>query len=246
MEATNMKKMIIHIERENEARFYPRDVRNYIGAIVDEQYKDLFMHHEKTTSPFAYSKPAKNTIVIYSFLESNTEALRHAAEKVMSHRTIALNGSSSKVISVEIKEARYSTFAQGMYEYETRTPIVVGTLKSQKIEFSKMYQDSDTLGLVEFTRNAIIEAIEVNTRHWFGEGIDLGESLMIIPKSGFKTHRLRYNETHAFPAVTMRFVSNVQLPTFIGYKIGLGYGELIHIKHEKQTPIKKSTPVYEE
>lgn len=241
-----MEKMIIHIERGNDARFFPRDVRNYIGAIVDEQYKDLFMHHERTTSPIVYSKPEKNTIVIYSFLESNADALRHAAQKVVSHPVINLNGSTSTVTSVEIKEARYSSFAKGMYEYETRSPIIVGTLKSHKMDFSKMYQEGDTLGLVEFTRNAIIEAIEVNTRHWFGEGVDLGESLMIIPKSGFKTHRLRYNEAQAFPAVTMRFVSNIQLPTFIGYKIGLGYGELIHIKHEKQTPIKKSTPVYEE
>lgn len=234
-----MKKMIIRIDRKNNGKFHSRDVRNYIGAIVDDEYKNLFMHHDRETSPFIYSKPAHNTIVVFSYKENN-EALRHAAKKIMENKDLTLNGTIAKVISIEIKDTYYSTFDSGMYEYETRTPIIIGTQRSQKKEVVRLHEENEILEMIEFIRNSIIETIEVTTRQWFNSGVNL-DNLMIMPKGAYKTAIICYKDDQYYPAVSMRFVSNVRLPAFIGYKIGLGYGELRHIKHEKSLNIKGSS-----
>lgn len=234
-----MKKIIIDLSRENDKPFYPRDVRNYVGSIVSKEFKDIFMWHERSTAPFIYSMPQKHSIAIQTYRTDFQDAIEHLCGKLIANPILKLNGASATIKNVALKSIDYSSFATGMYEYQTRTPLIVGTSPAHKREFTELLdagKDAE-YEMSQFVRQSIVETIETQSRHWFGEGVDLGDNLMIVMKSSFKPFFLHYKEKRDYPAVTMNFVSNIRLPGYVGYKIGIGYGEIRHISHEKTSKI---------
>lgn len=237
-----MKKIIIDLTRENDKPFYPRDVRNYVGSIVSKEFEDIFMWHERSTAPFIYSMPQKHSIAIQTYQSDLQDAIEHLCGKLIANPILKLNGASARIKNVTLKNIDYSSFATGMYEYQTRTPLIIGTTPGHKRDFMELLDAGNDAAyeMSQFIRQSIIETIETQSRHWFGEGVDLTDNLMIVMKSSFKPFLLHYKEKRDYPAVMMNFVSNIRLPGYVGYKIGMGYGELRHISHVKTNKIKTS------
>jgi hypothetical protein len=237
-----MKKIIIHLDRENEKPFYPRDVRNYVGSIVSKEFEDTFMWHERSTAPFIYSMPQRHSIAIQTYQNNMQDAIEHLCGKLIANPILKLNGASAKIKNVTLQDIDYSSFATGLYEYQTRTPMVIGTTPVQKIDFMELLSAGSDASyeMSQFIRQAIIETIEGQTRHWFGESVDLSDDLMIVLKDASKPFLLHYKDKRDYPAVMMNFVSNRRLPGYVGYKIGMGYGEIRHVSQAKINKIKVS------
>jgi len=222
-----MKKIILHILRGNDNFLNPRDVRNYVGSIVGEEFKDLFMWHERSTPAFLYSRPQKNSIAIVTYRNDLSDAISHLCESVKNNPHIVAGGANATVISVDVKNVEYSDFGSGFFDYRTRTPLVVGSNREEIKNFDAIAGGKivDTFALVDYIRNSIVDTITAESKDWFSKSVDLS-SLVIVPKGDIKTFFVKYNTTSNFPAVHFEFVSNMRLPEFIGYKIGMGYGEI--------------------
>lgn len=233
-----MKKILIQYTNENSNRIFPRDVRNYIGSIVDEEYKRLFMWHERSSSPFIYGMPRNGYMSIYTYRNDMDEAIAHACDKIIENQSLKMAGINGKIDSVMVKNTDYSTFQNGMYEYNCRTPIIVGNIIWRHNEFREIMNSKSQMDLVQFVRSAIAETVSVHTRHYFDEEIDISDSLMIMPKEPIKPFFHKYKDDRWYPAVNMSFISNMRLPQFIGYKIGMGYGEIALYGNSKKKGAK--------
>ena len=76
--------MKIVVKLKDAGGFKPRDVRNYVGSIVDEKYKDLAMWHKNATPELIYVKPFKESFEIISN-KNDISLMSHIAEKIEDH-----------------------------------------------------------------------------------------------------------------------------------------------------------------
>ena len=80
--------------------------------------------------------------------------------------------------------------------------------------------------LTRYIAHRIKSDAEYQIKNWFGLDLKIND-FSIISISNLKQLFLDYKDGVKVPAVTMDFVSNFRLPRFVGYKIGLGWGEII-------------------
>jgi hypothetical protein len=213
--------MKIVVKVNEVSGFRPRDVRNYVGSIVDEKYKDLAMWHKNTTPELIYVKPFKDSFEIISN-KNDISLISHIADKIEDNP----NFYGKKIERVWLKSEQFNFPQRGLTSYITRTPIIIGT-NEREIGVSyacKVKNDID--GLVSFVTHRIKSDMEYQIKNWFGLDLRVDE-FKILSVSEFKQLFLDYKDGVKVPAVTMNFTSNFRLPRFVGYKIGLGWGEII-------------------
>jgi hypothetical protein len=201
--------------------FKPRDVRNYVGSIVDEKFKDLAMWHKHATPELIYVKPFKNSFEIIS-PKNDITLISHIAEKIEKNRDFY----GKKIEKVFLKNEQFLFPQRGLTCYSTRTPIIIA-LNSKEIGITLACKKNNEMDdLKRYLTHRIESDAEFQIKEWFGLDLKINE-FAITSISNIKQLFLDYKDGIKFPAITMDFVCNYRLPRFIGYKIGLGWGEII-------------------
>ena len=213
--------MKIVVKLKDAGGFKPRDVRNYVGSIVDEKYKDLAMWHKNATPELIYVKPFKESFEIISN-KNDISLISHIAEKIEDHP----NFYGKKIERVWLKNEQFNFPQRGLTTYMTRTPIIIGTNEKEiGISFACKVKNNME-DLTRYIAHRIKSDAEYQIKNWFGLDLKIND-FSIISISNLKQLFLDYKDGVKVPAVTMDFVSNFRLPRFVGYKIGLGWGEII-------------------
>ena len=201
--------------------FKPRDVRNYVGSIVDENFKDLAMWHKHTTPELIYVKPFKNSFEIIS-VKNDISIISHIADKIEKNRDFY----GKKIEKVFLKNEQFLFPQRGLTFYSTRTPIIIGNNEKEiGISFACKVKNNME-DLTRYIAHRIKSDAEYQIKNWFGLDLKI-DDFSIISISNLKQLFLDYKDGVKVPAVTMDFISNFRLPRFVGYKIGLGWGEII-------------------
>lgn len=211
-------KVIVGTKQEIPKSILPRDVRNYVGSIVDDRYKDFFMWHEHKQPPIIYAKPFKKGFEII-FYYNGFEAISHLMDKIKENKSfygVEINKIWNKEESLipPIKTMKQIT-------YTTRTPLIVGTNSVEWGIVNNIKNDEEKLK--EYLVYKIKDTISHQLKEYIGINVDLNDMQLNIKE--YKFFFQKYKES-SYPAFTATFKSNYQLPRFVGYKIGLGYGEI--------------------
>ena len=229
-------KVIVGTKQEIPKSVLPRDVRNYVGSIVDDRYKDFFMWHEHKQPPVIYAKPFRKGFEII-FYFNDFDAITHLMEKIKENRNF-YGVEISKVWSKEeslippIKTTEPIT-------YTTRSPLIVGTNPVEWGITNNIKNDKEKLK--EYLIYKIKDTISHQLKEYIGIEVDLKDVQITVQECKFFFQK--YKES-SYPAFTATFESNYQLPRFVGYKIGLGYGEIYKKREVSISKMNSKKPFF--
>lgn len=230
-----MKLVVLYKEPlKGDERLLPRDIRNYIASITkdDDAVHSVVMSHERKQPTLLYSMPNRKSFAIYSFRKDDEvkELFKKIKAKIEENPIISINGASAVVKEVFTTKWYYTNFKNGLFERRLRTPMVIGASVGEYARARQLSADGevDMQELQKFVTDTIKESIRFQHRDWFDEEYE-ADDLMIVYKD-LEYTPIRYKEGQYFPAVRGTIICNKELPMFIGYKSGLGFGELSTIK----------------
>ena len=221
-------KLIVKTDKEVK-NLRPRDIRNLIGSIVDTKYKDIVLWHKHLPPKFIFVKPFKLGFEIVNWT-NKVEALNHIAEKLQ-QKDLELNikNINAKIKKVWFKDEEFVIPQKGLYFYTTRTPII---LSVNPVEYKIVYAcnlKENKNDLINYIKHRIKSSIEYRTKYYFNINLDLSDLNLIIQDENIRL--VSYKEdSKKFQAAYLTFASNYSLPRFIGYSIGMGWGEIINQK----------------
>jgi len=154
------------------------------------------------------------------------QLLNHIAEK-LKDKEISIKNIKAKIEKVWFKNEEFIIPQKGLCFYETRTPVILST---NNTEFKIVYAINTNNNIEEmkkFIEYRIKKDIEYKAKEYFNLDLDLKDLNLIIQNENIRL--VEYKEgLKKFQAVFMKFASNYSLPRFIGYKTGLGWGEIIN------------------
>lgn len=221
-------------------RIMPRDVRNYLASITqnDTELHDIIMGHERKQPTFIYSMPNQKSFCVYSFKRGKRikDMMELMKKRVAENPFIKIGGLSAEVGRVYTRPFDFTQFEDGIFERKLRSPMVIAAGVNEYAECRKHMIDKDGPvdidWLKKFTAQKIKETVALMARDWFDEEDEIKEIMedTILIFKDLRYFPIKYNDTQNFPAVTGTIISNKKLPMFIGYKSGMGYGELSSLK----------------
>jgi len=201
----------------------PRDIRNFIGSIVDETFKDEVLWHKKMPPELIYVKPFKYGFEIVSW-KNRMDLLHHIHEKLID-KHINIKGIKANIKKSFFKEEGLTIPQKGLYFYKSRTPIILSTNPVEyKIVYACNTKNQDDL--IKYIKKRIKYSIIYNAKYYFNLNLNLDDLNLIIEKQDIRLVEYKTGIKN-FQAVFIKMASNYSLPRFVGYKIGLGWGELI-------------------
>jgi hypothetical protein len=216
-------KLIVKTDKEIKS-LKPRDIRNFIGAVTDDKYADDILWHKKTPPKLIYVKPYKMGFEIVTWT-NDYGLLQHIAEKIQD-KTMNIKGINAKITDTWFKDENFTIPQKGLYFYETRTPVILST---NPVEYKIVYAintSNNKKALIDYIKHRIKNDVEYKAKHYFNLDLDLKDLNLIIKNENVRL--VDYKDgLKKFQAVFMKFASNYSLPRFVGYKTGLGWGELI-------------------
>jgi len=204
----------------------PRDIRNIMmSALKDEATASKISNKKKkehTQSTFVYPKPRPRSFEIVSYT-NDLDALAEL-ELALVGKTINLAGKDVLITDAKWENEQYESLKQELSMYKTRTPIVI---TSNPVEHKLVYNLSrkDDDSLEKYIIQKIKEMIQIQVKEFFNKEISLDDLMIKITEFNKVTVDVakgRYEQ-----AVYMSFMSNYRLPRFLGFKNGLGFGEIL-------------------
>jgi hypothetical protein len=219
-------KVIVGTDKEVK-KLTPRDVRNFIGSIVDKKYEDDVLWHQKKPSKLIFVKPYRLGFEIVTYT-NDYGLMYHIAEK-LEGKEINIKGVNAKVKKVWFKDENFVIPQKGLYLYETRTPIM---LAGNPVEYKIVYTlntKKDKKELMEYIKHRIKSDVEYKAKYYFNLDLNLDDLNIIIQKEDIRLVDYK-DDTKKFQAAFLKFASNYSLPRFVGYRVGLGWGEILNQK----------------
>ncbi len=222
-------KLIVLYEKElvGKQRLFPRDIRNYIGSISSDEDKEYTMWHKREIPHLIYMMPNRKGFAIVSYKDDDftKELFDRILSSIKENQEISFkeNNIKTKVKEAYIINYGYTRFTPQYEERKLKTPMIMRQFQRAK----SITRDVDKIDMRELERlvtDEIKESITYMNQEWFNETVDL-DDLMLVYKD-LKYVVIKYNDNQYFPAVYATIISNKKLPDFIGYNIGMGYGEL--------------------
>ena len=207
-------KLLINVPNCFELNLVPRDVRNYVGAIVNEKFKDKVMWHENDLSPVIYPKTYKGGFEIVNYF-NDVELMQHIKNMIETHR----NFFGKEIKSVRFINEQYEIPQRQEMVYIARTPVIIAgnLLKFQAPNYN------------DYINYRIKSDVLFQIKKIFGVDFDFDLKVML---EDVKRMTVKYKDDVILPALTMKLYSNYTLPRFIGYKTGLGWGELSELSSD--------------
>lgn len=234
-----MKLVVTYKKPLDGIKYTPHDIRNLLGSLTKEipEVNKVIMWHERKQSPIIYSIPNYRGFAIITYLD--TPEIHHVFEvlktKLQEFATITMKGANVAIKEVFIAKFRYTDFRDGLYERKIRTPLVLGSSKWEYKRARELSKDGkvDMEELKRFTVDTIKESIKFQNRDWFNKEDFEVEDLMLIFKD-LEYVVIEYKPKEFYAAVRGVIICNKRLPDFLGYKCGMGYGELQNIKEARR------------
>jgi hypothetical protein len=215
-----MKIVILTKGEENRINtLTPREIRNYCGSITDQKFNEFIMYHGRETPPIAYLRPYNNSAEIL-LLQNDFYVAQHLVERIEKNKDLY----GRKIHKVIIKDDSYVppfNLGEQTMHYTTRTPIIVcNNEKEYKMKYNfELYGRMD-----ELIRLRIAASMSHQLKCY--SGIDRDFNDLKLNFKDFNVVTLQYKEGDRKCGVFANFESNYLLPDLVGYKIGLGYGQL--------------------
>lgn len=200
------------------SNFNSRQVRNYMGSIAGEEFKDTVMWHERAFPPIIYAKPLGNRFEIY-LTKNNESLLKHIADKINENR----NFYGADILKIIVDGDDYYLPEKSIHIYKTLTPLVIA---ANTVEFKIIHSVVEKHNIQDFTKyliSRIKSDLEYQTK-----SIGVKIPNIMIKVQDFKFFKTSVKEGQKwFPAIKTMIISDYNLPEFIGYKVGLGFGRII-------------------
>ena len=218
----------------NLSGFDSRDIRNFIGSIADEKDKDFVMYHGNGLSPVIYSKPYRNIFEI-TFAKSNEKSINvigDLANKLNSGNFLCYG---EKINKVDVSYDNYLSFEdkKEMVFYKSRTPFVLGVNNTEYKILFNVSQKSDKTDFIKYLKRRIIDSVIFQAKEYLNNELplDLLDKIEIYfqnQNNQFVFKNIKYKDK-ILPVMYLSFISNHRLPEFLGYKMGLGFGQIFNI-----------------
>ncbi len=218
----------------NLSGFDSRDIRNFIGSIADEKDKDFVMYHGKGLSPVIYSKPYRNIfeIIFAKSDEQSINVIGDLANKLNSGNFVCYG---EKINKVDVSYDNYLSFAdkKEMVFYKSRTPFVLGVNNTEYKILFNVSQKSDKTDFIKYLKRRIIDSVIFQAKEYLNSELplDLLDKIEIYfqnQNNQFVFKNIKYKDK-ILPVMYLSFISNYRLPEFLGYKMGLGFGQISNV-----------------
>jgi len=208
-------------------RLLPRDIRNYIGSISSESDKEYTMWHKREIPHLIYMMPNRKGFAIVSYKDDDftKELFDRILSSVKQNPKISFHENN---IKTAVKEAYiinygYKNLTPQYEERRLKTPMIMRQFQRAK-SITKDVNNVNIQELEKLVTDEIKESIIYMNKEWLNKEVDL-DDLMLVYKD-LKYVVVRYKDEQHFPAVYGTIISNKKLPDFVGYNVGMGYGEL--------------------
>ena len=218
----------------NLSGFDSRDIRNFIGSIANEKDKDFVMYHGNGLSPVIYSKPYRNIFEI-TFAKSDEQSINvigDLANKLNSGNFLCYG---ERINKVDVSYDNYLSFEdkKEMVFYKSRTPFVLGVNNTEYKILFNVSQKSDKTDFIKYLKRRIIDSVIFQAKEYLNSELplDLLDKIEIYfqnQNNQFVFKNIKYKDK-ILPVMYLSFISNHRLPEFLGYKMGLGFGQIFNI-----------------
>ena len=218
----------------NLSGFDSRDIRNFIGSIANEKDKDFVMYHGNGLSPVIYSKPYRNIFEI-TFAKSDEQFINvigDLANKLNSGNFLCYG---ERINKVDVSYDNYLSFEdkKEMVFYKSRTPFVLGVNNTEYKILFNVSQKSDKTDFIKYLKRRIIDSVIFQAKEYLNSELplDLLDKIEIYfqnQNNQFVFKNIKYKDK-ILPVMYLSFISNYRLPEFLGYKMGLGFGQIFNI-----------------
>ena len=221
-------KLIVKTDKEIKG-LLPRDVRNFIASVIGEKYRDKVLYHGFAPSELIFVKPFKRGFEIVSY-KNDADLLFHIEEAIRD-KTINVFKTKAKIEKIWYKPEDLILPQKGLFFYYTRTPVILST---NPVEYRIVYATNnkkDKSDLIRYIKHRIKKDVIFKIKHYYG--IDVSNVLkdlnLIIKEENVRLVEYKKGEKKR-QAAYLKFASNYSLPRFVGYKTGLGWGELVNVR----------------
>ena len=218
----------------NLSGFDSRDIRNFIGSIANEKDKDFVMYHGNGLSPVIYSKPYRNIFEI-TFAKSDEQSINvigDLANKLNSKNFLCYG---ERINKVDVSYDNYLSFEdkKEMVFYKSRTPFVLGVNNTEYKILFNVSQKSDKTDFIKYLKRRIIDSVIFQAKEYLNSELplDLLDKIEIYfqnQNNQFVFKNIKYKDK-ILPVMYLSFISNYRLPEFLGYKMGLGFGQISNV-----------------
>ena len=173
-------KIIVGTKQKLPKNILPRDVRNYVGYIVDKKYKDFFMWHEHKQSPIIYPKPFKKGFEIV-FYFNDFEAITHLMKKIKENKNFY--GLEIKKVWDKEESLVPPVKTVDTITYTSRTPIIVGTNPTEWGIVNGIKEDEEKLK--QYLVYKIKDSISHQLKEYIGINVDFSDMKIKVVKHKF-------------------------------------------------------------
>ncbi len=212
-------KLSVKIKNLGDTGVLPREVRNYVGSIIDEKFIPKAMWHQRSSSPVIYPKVHKDSFEIVNYT-NDIELMQHIKYRIDTHR----NFYGNEIDDVKFINEQYNVPQRGDMIYISRTPMIIGI---NPFELKLLDCRTDSEHFKRYINARINDDVRYQIKNYLN--LDIEFDIKITPIE-VKRIGVQYKEDARYPAVIMKFHSSHSLPRFLGYKTGLGWGEIIKAK----------------
>jgi hypothetical protein len=105
-------------------------------------------------------------------------------------------------------------------------------LAGNPVEYKIVYTlntKKDKKELMKYIKHRIKSDVEYKAKYYFNLDFNLDDLNIIIQKEDIRLVDYK-DDTKKFQAAFLKFASNYSLPRFVGYRVGLGWGEILNQK----------------
>lgn len=230
-------KLIVLYEKPlaGKERLFPRDIRNYIGSISSEDDKEYTMWHKREIPHIIYTMPNRKGFAIVSYKDDDftKELFKRIKASIENNPDLMFRKSkiNNKVKEVYTINFGYSNMVPQYEERRILTPILMRQFARAKA-ITRGVDKVDMAELEKLVTDEIKGSIEYMNKEWFNKEVDLSDLMLVYKNLEYLV--VKYKDDQYFPAIKGTIISNKKLPDFIGYNIGLGYGELERVKNTQK------------
>jgi hypothetical protein len=215
----------------NLSGFNSRDIRNFVGSIADEKDKDFVMHHNLGLSPVIYPMPYRNNFeVVFTKSDEPSINIMNSLIKKLESKNISFYG--EKIKKIDVIYDTYFSFDENkkkMTFYKSRTPFVLAVNNTEYKILYNVIKNQDKSDFIKYLKRRIKDSILFQAKEFLNSDISLDvlndlEIYFQNDDNHFVFKNIQYKD-RILPVMYLSFISNYQLPEFLGYKIGLGFGQ---------------------